>query len=141
MECNIFSSVKKVGISHKTIAQTVGFVLKKEKVKGDISVHLVGNARMRTLNKLHRAKDKPTDVLSFSAIEGMDMLHGQELGDIFLSPQYIKKQAADWGVSYKEEFMRMLVHGVLHVLGYDHIQEDEAKVMFGKQETYLSKCI
>lgn len=141
MECNIYKTVQKINFSVKKITEVVLYTLKREKVRGNISIHLIGDKRMRSLNRTYRGKDKTTDVLSFSSLEGLDMIMGEELGDIFISVPQIKRQAKLWDVTYKEEFMRMLIHGVLHILGHDHIIEREAKVMFGKQETYLKKFL
>ncbi len=93
---------------------------------------------MKDLNRVHRGKNKTTDVLSFSANEGnWPGKQEEDLGDIFISAAKIRKQAKVWGVSAAEEFTRMLVHGILHILGYDHMKDKEAKIMFGKQEKYL----
>lgn len=64
-----------------------------------------------------------------------------DFGDIFISVPYIRKQAALWSVSYQEELTRMLIHGVLHNMGYDHQEEKEAKQMFGLQERFLKSVL
>jgi len=82
---------------------------------------------MRQLNRQHRGLDRATDVLSFS------------LGDIFLCPSYIRRQARRFGVSYQEECTRTLIHGILHLTGYDHATQRQAKKMFGLQEKLLQE--
>ncbi len=143
MECLIFSKVKtKAPVSNKKIEQTIFFVLQREHKKGSISVHLIGDATMKKMNHVHRGKNKTTDVLSFAATEGnWPGKTESELGDMFISLAQIKRQAKVWEVSAKEEFLRMLIHGTLHILGYDHLVEAEAKVMFGKQEKYLAAVL
>lgn len=129
-------------ISEREITKVVGYVLKHEKkADGIVSVNIIGDKRMRTLNRMHRGKDKTTDVLSFSAMEGEWAGNIAEVGDIFISVPQIVRQAKVWDVTPREEFVRMLVHGVLHALGYDHITKADAAVMFPKQEKYVKKCL
>ncbi len=149
MECTIFSKLKKPApLSNKKIEAAVFFVLKKEHRPGIMSVHLVGDATIKRMNYDFRGKNKTTDVLSFAATETTELDWPAaitntliDLGDIFLNPAQITRQSKEWGVGVKEEFVRMLVHGTLHVLGYDHIEPDEAKIMFGKQEKYLDEIL
>lgn len=96
-------------------------------------MHLVGESRMRTLNRVHRGKNAPTDVLSFSAYTS----GGSDVGDIFLCVPYIKRQARRFGVPEDEEMRRMLIHGILHALGYTHDAPENAKKMFERQEALL----
>jgi len=142
MECNVYIQVKDVGISARRVEAAVTYILKKEKRKGSVSVHIVGDARMRTLNREHRGKDKTTDVLSFAASEGQDFFTQEnDFGDIFLSVAQIKRQAREFKIPYKQEFARMLTHGCLHILGYDHVEKQEAEIMFAKQELYVGAII
>ncbi|MBT3817415.1 MAG: rRNA maturation RNase YbeY [Candidatus Magasanikbacteria bacterium] len=135
-----YSTIKRVGISKKTIESVVFFVLKSCKKTGDVSVHCIGDTRMQTLNRIYRGKNKPTDVLSFALQEGMwGGESTDELGDIFISIPYIKRQAKRMSVSYKQEFRLMLIHGVLHLLGYDHEKKSDAKKMFALQEELLKR--
>ena len=153
MECLIISKTREpLPVAVKKIQATVDFVLKKERRTGGVSVHMIGNAAMKTMNYNYRGKNKTTDVLSFAATEpissgdqsaewgGVKELE-IDLGDIFLNPVQIKRQAKEWGVGAREEFIRMLTHGILHILGYDHIEPTEAKIMFGKQEKYLDQIL
>lgn len=143
MECLVFSKIKgQAPVSRSVIEQTIFFVLKKEKSPGSMSVHLIGDSAMKKMNQIHRGKNKTTDVLSFAATEGhWPGKTESELGDIFISVPQIKRQAKIWEVTAKEEFLRMLIHGTLHILGYDHVEEAEAKIMFGKQEKYLGALL
>lgn len=140
MECLIFSTLRRPsGISDRQIQLTVAYVLKKEKRRGDVTVHLIGDAKMIQLQKIHRGKKGTTDVLSFAAQEGSIISRDETLGDIFISIPQIRRQAKDWSVTFFEEFNRMLIHGLLHILGYDHIKKLEAEIMFEKQEKYLER--
>lgn len=82
----------------------------------ELSVLLVGNPRIRDLNRAYRGIDKPTDVLSFP----MDDEH--LLGDIVISVDKAAEQAERFGVTLDEEFARLMVHGLLHLIGYDHVK-------------------
>lgn len=138
MSCTVYSHIARAGVSQKAIVQMVSSVLDGIKQpEASVSVHLIGDARMKTLNKRHRGKDATTDVLSFPTHEGNEPFLGEDWGDIFISVPQIKRQAKQFGVSYREEFCRMLVHGTLHLFGYDHIEERDAKKMFGLQERFV----
>lgn len=144
MSILIFLSVQKVGVSSKKMKDTVDFVLESVKKPGLVSVHVIGDKRMRRLNREYRGKDKTTDVLSFAATEEAFPFNDQEetdWGDIFISADQIRRQAQEYGVSYKEEFLRMLVHGTLHLLGYDHEKPKDAKVMFPLQEKIVQELV
>lgn len=135
-ECNVFVKVKNFPISVLAIQNTVHIVLNKLKKEGSVSVHCVGLKSMLQLNSTYRGKDNPTDVLSFSTVESK--IPGgphDDFGDIFVCVPYIMRQAKEIGVSFREEFVRMVVHGILHLLGFDHIQKHQASRMFSIQET------
>ena len=98
---------------------------------------------MRELNKKYRGKDKSTDVLSFSMREGETFPSNEKenLGDIVISLDYARRQAKEFEVSLEDEIRRLLVHGCLHLLGYEHegVDEEVAKEMFDLQEKILSE--
>ena len=89
-------------------------ILTKEKQKGKINLVLVGDKEIHKLNRDFRHKDKPTDVLAFP------MNEDGVLGDIAISVDTTKKNARRYGVTYRQELKRLVIHGVLHLLGYDH---------------------
>jgi probable rRNA maturation factor len=107
--------------------------------EASISVLLVGDKRMRDLNLEYRGIDRTTDVLSFSQIEGISMHSGTaDLGDIVISPAQAARQAADRGVSYEHELALLLVHGLLHLIGYDHERNRyQARKMKKKEKELL----
>ena len=102
-------------------------VLKGEKKEGNLSVAFVGSGRMRKLNKKYRKKNKVTDVLAF-----------EDLNEIVICLREVKKSAKRYKVSFQEELARVLVHGILHLLGYNHEKsEEEGKKMEEKEVKYL----
>ncbi|MCF6092823.1 rRNA maturation RNase YbeY [Microaerobacter geothermalis] len=119
--------------------------------KGEVSVSLVGDEEIQQLNKEYRGINRPTDVLSFAIEEmgeGEDMIYfeesGQEaedypalLGDIIISIPRAMKQAEEYNHSFERELGFLVVHGFLHLLGYDHQTEEEEKKMFSRQEEVL----
>jgi len=93
----------------------------------EVSITLVDDKKIHKLNKQYRGMDKPTNVLSFEL--GDDVL----LGDIFISLDTVKREAKEAGISVAEHTAHMIVHGMLHLQGYDHLNDKEAKVMEGKE--------
>jgi probable rRNA maturation factor len=132
----VYQTVKNAGMPHARIKKVVAAALRQVKSpRASVAVHLVGETRMRTLNRTGRGIDRPTDVLSFPTGERDDW------GDIFLCVPYLRRQAKRFGVSFEEEFCRMLIHGVLHLSGLDHDAPQPAKRMFGMQEAIVSRRI
>jgi probable rRNA maturation factor len=84
-----------------------------------VSIAFIGAGSMRALNRRYRNKDYPTDVLSFSYGDAR-IDQTPFIGEIVLSPEIAERQAIQWGVSFEKELKRLLVHGILHLLGYDH---------------------
>ena len=103
-----------------------------------VSVSFVTDTEIQALNQQYREIDAPTDVLSFSAEEGepMPVVPGQPryLGDIVLATDTVARQAVTAGHREERETAILLAHGLLHLLGYDHAEADEARVMFAKQD-------
>ncbi len=89
---------------------------------------------MRALNHAHRGLNRPTDVLSFSLVDHGSPPPRGDWGDIFVDIPYLERQAKRFGVTPREECARMIIHGVLHLSGHDHVHEGDAKKMFGLQE-------
>lgn len=99
---------------------------------------LVNDPEMKTINLNRRNKDKTTDVLSFPLIDLALLIPEQDLGEIVISIDFLEKQALEVGHSNTEEFYRLLVHGILHCLGYDHeTTETDAILMREKEEECL----
>ncbi len=105
----------------------------------EVSVLLTDDPRITELNRDYRGIDGPTDVLAFSQLEGEDaeLLNSNILGDVVISLETAERQAKDKPYSYEKEVMILTVHGVLHLLGYDHQTQNDAAIMFKKQDTIL----
>jgi len=104
--------------------------------KVELSIALVSDAQIKRLNKLYRNKDKPTDVLSFPIGEKVE--DWLILGDIVISVDTARRQAQELGYSLEEELKRLLVHGLVHLLGYDHeLGGEEEKKFFELEEFVL----
>ena len=116
----VFSTVAKkvlLGENRRTETISLAFVDKKE---------------IQKLNKKFRKKDKPTDVLSF------ELKEKNFLGEIIICPEVVEENAKKFGVSEESEMLKVFVHGILHLCGYDHEKDDEAEVMEAKEKKYLS---
>jgi probable rRNA maturation factor len=104
----------------------------------ELSIVICDDEFIHPLNRDYRAKDKPTDVLSFSQREGeFALVEDNVLGDVIISIETAKKQAVDKDHSLNQEMKILLVHGILHLLGYDHIEDDEAQAMQAKEREIL----
>jgi probable rRNA maturation factor len=110
-------------------------LLRALRVSGaELSVTLVDDAEIAELNGQWRGKPRATDVLSFSLLEGEDQVHrGDMLGDVVISVETAAVQAAGRHRSLDEEVARLLVHGLLHLLGHDHEEDAEARRMEAEQ--------
>jgi probable rRNA maturation factor len=89
-----------------------------------ISLTLVDDTAIRELNREHRGRDKATDVLSFP-LDPEPFAHEKLLGDIVISIDTARRQAADYDAPLQRELERLVIHGLLHVLGHDHMEADE----------------
>ena len=106
--------------------------------KAELSVALVDDASIAELNGQYRAKPRPTDVLSFSLVEGDFADHrGDMLGDVVISVETAAMQAAERHRSLDETVARLLVHGVLHLIGHDHEDDAEARAMQAEERRLL----
>ena len=110
-----------------------------------INVIFVTPSKIRELNEKYRKIDSETDVLSFpmyereEIVEKKDNTEPDTLGDIIISVEQVKKQAEEYGHSFERELSYMLVHGFYHLMGYDHLVEEDKVVMREKEEFVLNK--
>ena len=105
----------------------------------ELSIVLCDDAFIHPLNRDYRGKDRPTDVLSFAQREGEDAdLEDPMLGDVIISLERAELQSQDHKVSLQAEVSLLLVHGILHLLGFDHEDDDEAEEMETKEKEILS---
>lgn len=119
------------------IVKAVNTTLLVEKISRsiEVSIALVDDDYIRKLNKNYRSMDVPTDVLSFVMRETIEDL--ELLGDIVISLERAKEQAAEYNHSFKREIGYLVVHGMLHLLGYDHETEQGKAIMRQKEEEVL----
>ena len=103
--------------------------------ESELSLSLIDDAAIAELNVFYREKAGPTDVLSFSLLEGDQVdYRGDLLGDVVISIDTARCQASEQGVSLDTELARLLAHGVLHLLGHDHMEPKEAARMRAEEE-------
>lgn len=102
----------------------------------EVSILLTDDAEQRALNRQWRGIDKPTNVLSFPGFEPGTPVSGM-LGDISLARETVEREAAEQGISFADHFSHLVVHGFLHILGYDHVAENEALEMEGLETQIL----
>ena len=143
------SRMENINEMDKLVETVVEEALKKEAPDGhyEVSVVYVDNEEIRLLNKQYRQIDSSTDVLSFPMLdfeipgEICEEVHEWDdtiaLGDIVLSLEQAAIQAQEYGHSLKREVAYLTVHSVLHLLGYDHMEEDERHIMREKEEALL----
>ncbi|MDF2556347.1 MAG: rRNA maturation RNase YbeY [Bacillales bacterium] len=128
------------------VENLIYFIGEKESIENgaEVSISFVTNDEIQVLNKEFRDKDMPTDVLSFAMeemgedeieifAEGMPTM----LGDIVISVDKINEQATDLGHSFERELGFLVTHGMLHLLGFDHMEPEDEKMMFEKQQILL----
>lgn len=118
-------------ISKKKIKRIAEEVLKREKATVDLSVVFLVPKEIKKINKKYRNKDQATDVLSFN--------YEKEKGEIVICPDIVKKNAKKYNLSYNKELVRVLIHGILHILGYKHKNKKEAEKMKEKEKYYQNR--
>lgn len=106
-----------------------------------VGIRRLSLKEMQQYNKRYRGKDRPTDVLSFEASAEMKRDDPGYLGDLLLCVEYAAHEAHRRGISLEEELARLVIHGVLHLVGYDHATVREELVMFGLQEACLDRVL
>ncbi|WP_457640096.1 rRNA maturation RNase YbeY [Persephonella sp.] len=128
-------------ITKKFIRETAEKVLKELGLDSvELSITLTDDETIKEINRQWRKKDKPTDVLSFPIDEKPPGYRYRVLGDVVISLPYAKRQAEEIGIPYRDEVVRLLIHGILHLLGYDHeVCPAEAKKMFSLQDRIFEK--
>lgn len=108
----------------------------------EFNIIIVDNDRIHEINRQYRNKDMPTDVISF-ALEDDEVFPNLEvrvLGDIYISLDKVYEQSKSYGHSFFRELSFLTVHGILHLLGYDHMNEVDEKEMFSRQELILNEA-
>ena len=138
----------KINFFNKTLDEVTEYkklirkVLKREDTEGYFNIIFVEKDEIQQINKEYRGIDKVTDVITFALKNDLVVNLGDELelGDVFICLDRAKEQAADYGHSIEREVGFLAVHGYLHLLGYDHMNEIDEKRMFEKQDEILNKA-
>ena len=143
MEIEVFNLTKEdLDKELKELKEFLINVAKDEKLgKVIFNVIIVDNDKIHEINKEYRNIDKETDVISF-ALEDEKSFNTKDvrmLGDIYISIDRVRSQALEYGHSEKRELYFLSVHGLLHLLGYDHMKKEDEEVMFAKQEEVLNR--
>ena len=135
----------------KIIKKVIEKCFKEEKIENSklyVSITLTNPENIHKINKEYRDVDRETDVLSFPMFEKSELdekikkqefEHEDILGDIVISIDRVKEQAEEYGHSFEREFAYMLVHGFYHLMGYDHIKEEDKIIMRPKEEKVLNE--
>lgn len=105
----------------------------------ELCIRFASDNSVHELNREWRGKDKPTDVLSFPMQEGPDFDAGESLGDIIIAVPYSRRAAAELQLSATDHMLHLIVHGTLHLLGYDHIGDDEAEEMHNIERVVMQR--
>ena len=125
----------------ETIVKLLDYVVKRENIEEALfNVIIVDNDKIHEINKTYRNVDRVTDVISF-ALEDEPFINTdiRVLGDIYISYDKAKEQSEEYGHSLLRELSFLTIHGLLHLLGYDHMEKEEEKIMFEKQELILNE--
>lgn len=145
-----YKNLKKMPKEENLIKKVVAEVLQEEKILHDVDVYvtLTNDEEIHQINREYRQVDRPTDVLSFPMYEREEIPFLKEqkkteeeeiLGDIIISVERVKAQAEEYGHSFERELAYLVTHGMLHLLGYDHMIEEEKKEMRMREEKILEK--
>ena len=146
----IYKNIEEKTVWEKVIEKVLKQCFKEEKMENSkllITITLTNPENIKKINKEYRNIDRATDVLSFPMFENEeleekikknDFEHEDVLGDIIISVEKVQEQAIEYGHSFERELSYMVVHGFYHLMGYDHIQEEDKKKMRPKEEKILS---
>ena len=128
-----------LGFKPSSLKALICRILKEESRPGcDLTVIFTDSAHLRRLNRRYRGKDKVTDVISFAMLEGPQASWSRpNLGDVYISLPRARRQAQEYRIPAEEEIRRLTVHGVLHLLGFDHIRPGPARKMRRREELCL----
>ena len=137
MKINLFNENNLLDkIDYNKIIEDIENLFNQEfECEKEVSVIFVNSEEIHEMNKQYRDIDRPTDVLSFEEYED------DYLGEIFICEEKVYEQAISYNHSNEREFAFLLTHGLLHLLGYDHIEKDDEIIMFQKQDELLNKTI
>ena len=142
MEDYIINTTKHEDIDFNELDKVIKFACKHLKVNNPmLNIVIVDKKRIQEINREYRNKDAVTDVISFAFEEVDDVEYDniRFLGEIYICYDICVEQASEYGHSVKREFCYLAVHGLLHLLGYDHMTEEDKKVMRAEEESILNE--
>lgn len=143
-ELEIFNQTEEEIDELKVVKDVLNYAIQKEKLENvTFNVIIVDNQYIHELNKNYRNIDRETDVITFALEDEKDIAEPngvRMLGDIYISIDKAKTQAEEYGHSLLRELSFLAIHGFYHLLGYDHMTQEEEKIMFSKQEEVLHEC-
>jgi len=116
-------------LASEVIAKAVAATKIKLKLKAEVSLLLCDDARIREINRDWRGLDKPTNVLSFPAAPPAMLAKSPAVGDIAIAYESVAREAEEEAKSFRDHYMHMVLHGFLHLIGYDHETDEEADEM------------
>lgn len=146
----IYKDIEEKKEYENIIERVINQCFKEEKIENSnliVTIILTNLESIRKINQKYRNIDRATDVLSFPMFDKKDLEekilkedfeHEDMLGDIVISIDKVKEQAKEYGHSFEREFSYMIVHGFYHLMGYDHIEEKDKKIMRPKEEKILN---
>ena len=143
MELEIFNETKEeLSIELSELEELLKDFCMREKLENIMfNIIIVNKGKIHEINKIYRGIDRPTDVISFALEDEETMISPDKirvLGDIYICVEKVKEQALEYEHSFKRELTFLAIHGLLHLLGYDHIEKEDEIKMFAKQEEVLN---
>lgn len=149
MELNLFANDQIDDKRVRWVENIVDFTSEELKINEltEVSIHFVDKEEIHRINKEYRDTDRPTDVISFAIEDGEDEefmeqfeeIEEHDIGDLFICKEVVADHAKEYEHSFDRELGYTIVHGILHLSGYDHIKPEDEKVMIGLQEKVLTK--
>lgn len=137
MKVNFFNETN---TNVKEYQRLINSIFKPMGTKKEFNIIFVSKDEIQRINREFRKIDKVTDVISFALCDDEDIIQTNELGDIFICLDRAFEQASEYGHSITREVAFLAVHGYLHLCGFDHMTEEEEKVMFQKQDDILNQA-
>ena len=135
--------VNETDVDVKEYKKLIRSVLKHDKTDKYFNIIFVDKDKIQQINNDYRGINKVTDVITFALMENPDELFMEaidELGDVFICIDRAIEQAMEYNHSIEREMGFLAVHGYLHLIGYDHMTEEDEKIMFSKQDEILNKA-
>jgi rRNA maturation RNase YbeY len=131
-----YFSTQKGRLPGREALRLANYILRRERQRLPVNIIVIDDAAIRSLNTTYRNRARPTDVLAFPADPDLKIL-----GEIYISVDTARRHAAEYGITLREEILRLVAHGILHLCGYDHERDADAKTMKKREDTYVSRIM